>query len=215
MSEPLSSAAYDRRVMAKRVFWVLPLVAVIGSQAGHLLTYALRFGTASVQIQGEGAHAYFPAVAKTGLGLAALGVVVGMLVIGAARVLGRRRIEVDAPPLLLRTLAVLFSLQVAFFAVQETAEAMLGGGRFASAPALLLWGAAGQLPIAVVAALALRWLGARFAPALAALRMRLARPTAARAPALALRAWYPAAEVAPALARVATGITRRGPPSSF
>ena len=201
--------------MAKRGFWVLPLVAVIGSQAGHLLTYALRFGSASVHLQGEGAHAYFPAVAKTGLGLAALSLVMAMLVVGAARVLGRRRVELDATPPLLRTLAVLFSLQVGFFAVQETAEAMLGGGHVASAPALLLWGAAGQLPIALVTALALRWLGARFAPALATLRMLRVQPTPCAAPALALRAWYPAAEVAPALARVATGITRRGPPSSF
>lgn len=212
--EPLSSAAYHPRLMAKRAFWAVPLAALVGSQAGHLVSYGLRFGSASLQLQGTGAHAYFPAVAKTGLGFAATAVVMAMLAIGAARLVGHRRIDTQTMPSLLRLLAVLFTLQVACFVAQETAEAMLGGGRFASAPSLLLWGAAGQLPVALVLAVALRWLGARFAPALATLRLRVAHPAKPPPPALTLRAFYPPAATLPALATVAAGVTRRGPPVS-
>ena len=167
---------------ARRAFWSVPLVAVVGSQAGHVLAYAIRFGGNSIQMQGAGTHAYFPTVAKTGIGIAAMAVLVTMLVIGAARLVGRHRLDTQTMPSLLRLLAVLFTLQVACFAAQETAEAMLAGGRFASAPVLLLWAAAGQLPVALLGALALRWLGARFTPALATLRRSLAG--SARRPAL-------------------------------
>jgi hypothetical protein len=200
--------------MTKRALWAVPLVAAVGSQAGHLVSYGLRFGAASLQLQGTGAHSYFPAIAKTGIGLAAMAVVAAMLVIGAARVIGRRRIATQTTPPLLPTLAVLFTLQLTFFGVQETAEAMLGGGRLASGSVLLLWGAAGQLPVALVAALALRWLCAHFAPALATLRRHVAGTPRRPAPALTLHAFYPPVETAPALATVAGGITRRGPPAS-
>ena len=96
-----------------------------------------------------------------------------MLIVGAARVAGGRRIEPGSSPSFVRLLAVLFTLQLGCFAVQETAEALVGGGRVGSAPLLLLWGTAGQLPVALAATLALRWLGARVRPALAALRVRV------------------------------------------
>ena len=46
-------------------------VGILGSQAGHLLVFQLRFGAAAQQVQSSGAHAYFPALAKTMLGAAA------------------------------------------------------------------------------------------------------------------------------------------------
>ena len=157
---------------ARRALAVLG-VGVAGSQAGHLLAYQLRFGDAAQQLQAAGAHAYFPAVAKTAAGLVSLALLAAMLIVGAARVAGGRRIEPGSSPSFVRLLAVLFTLQLGCFAVQETAEALVGGGRVGSAPLLLLWGTAGQLPVALAATLALRWLGARVRPALAALRVRL------------------------------------------
>ena len=65
-------------------------VAVAGSQAGHLLAYALRFGPAAQQMQSAGAHAYFPSLIKTTIGVLAIAVVASLVVIGLARVVGKR-----------------------------------------------------------------------------------------------------------------------------
>ena len=48
-------------------------LAVVASQAGHLVAYQLRFGGAAQQLQSSGTHAYFPTLVKFGLGLAGLG----------------------------------------------------------------------------------------------------------------------------------------------
>jgi hypothetical protein len=190
-------------------------IGMVGSQAGHLLAYWLRFGDVSLQVQAAGAHAYFPAVAKTALGLAAVAALVSLLAIGAARMVGGRRVVPATSPSLLRVLAILFSLQLACFTVQETAEAALAGVHLGSAPALLLWGAAGQLPVAAVAALALRWLGARLAPAVAAIRSRFQPPSRRHELVFAQAAWPLAAETAVSSESIAFSLTRRGPPSSF
>ena len=151
---------------------ILVLAAgVLGSQAGHLLAYQLRFGTAAAQLQSTGAHSYFPAVAKTGVGIASLGLLAGLLIAGMARVIARKTIPGAGGPAFLRLLAAVYTLQLALFAVQETAEALIGGAPAGSAPLLLLWGAVGQLPVAVAASLAVRWLLVRVRPALAALRL--------------------------------------------
>ena len=47
-------------------------LGALGSQAGHLLAYQLRFGAAAQQVQSSGAHSYFPLLAKTALGVAAI-----------------------------------------------------------------------------------------------------------------------------------------------
>jgi hypothetical protein len=57
--------------MRKRILTVLG-VAIAGSQAGHLLAYQLRFGATAQQVQSSGAHAYFPLLARTSLGIAAI-----------------------------------------------------------------------------------------------------------------------------------------------
>jgi hypothetical protein len=144
---------------------------VLGAQAGHLLVYELRFGAAAQRLESTGAHAYFPALAKTGLGLAALAILAGGLVVAAARIVAGRRIEPGSAPAVVRLLALVYTIQLACFAGQETIEALFGGGPPTSAPALLMWGAVGQLPVAVAGSLVIRWLLVRVGPALAELRL--------------------------------------------
>jgi hypothetical protein len=188
---------------------------LIGSQAGHLIAYQLRFGDAAMRVQSTGSHEYFFAAAKTGLGLAALVTLGLVFVIGAGRALSGRRLEADSAAPFLRTLAAVYTIQLACYVIQETAEGMAGGGQPGSAPALMLWGAIGQLPVAITVTLALRWLGARVVPALAAIRLSAVVP-------IDELAWVLAAPrlrfaTAPSFARrdvLAAGFSRRGPPPS-
>ena len=195
---------------AKRALAVFG-TGVAAAQAGHLLAYWLRFGAVAPGLQGAGAHAYFPSLAKTGLAVGALALLAALLLIGAARIVSGRRVD-GAPGLSFgRLLAVLFTVQLACFAGQETVESLLGGTHAGSAPLLLLWGAAGQLPVALVAAVALRWIDARVRPALAVLRTPL---PAAMDCVLAQTPWRPwplAAKLAPV--EVGAGSYLRGPPS--
>jgi hypothetical protein len=160
------------RVNRARVSLSVLGLAVIGSQAGHLLTYALRFGGAAQTQQSTGAHAYFPAIVKPVLGVAAMAVLATLLVVGFARLGAGRRVPHEPAPSFLRLLAVLYTVQLAFFALQETAEAVFSGAPPNSVEVLILWGTVGQLPVAVIAALALRWLLVRLRPALLLLRSR-------------------------------------------
>jgi hypothetical protein len=207
--------AYHHPVSGRRLAWIVAAVALAGSQAGHLVSYELRFGSGALQVQAEGAHSYFLSLVRTGLGFAAFAALAALLVIGAGRVAGRRRLVPATAPSLLRVLAALFSLQLACFVVQETAEAVLGGDRLNPAGTLLLWGAAGQLPVALVAAIALRWLLTRFGPALAAIRLRLAPARRPRAFAFALRTWPLAVDPVRVSDSTGFSLSRRGPPPSF
>lgn len=148
-------------------------MAAIASQAGHLLVYQIRFGSAAASLQSSGAHAYFPALAKTGVGIAAAGMIFALLAAGLARVVNGRRVEFESPPPYVRLLAGLFTIQLALYCAQETFEAQLSGTSPGSAGDLLVWGAIGQLPPALLAALALRWLLAAVRPALHALTLSL------------------------------------------
>lgn len=189
-------------------------VAAIASQAGHLISYQFKFGAAAQSVQSSGAHAYFPALAKTGLGLGAAALILALLVAGFARVSSGRRLQVESAPSYGRLLAGLFTLQLALYSAQETVEAQLGGSSFSSASDLLLWGALGQLPVAAAAAFALRWLFARLRPALGAIAV-CAAPAKQPQPLVLVqvpasvwtRQFVPSPEV------VATPVSRRGPPS--
>jgi hypothetical protein len=141
-------------------------IAVMGSQAGHLLAYELRYGSAAQQVQSTGAHAYFPMLVRTVLGGTGLSLLAALLVIGFARLATGRRMDRQSAPSTLRLLAGLYTLQLGFFLAQETLEGSLSGQ-------LLLWGLLGQLPVAFAGAVALRWLIARLAPAVASLRTSL------------------------------------------
>jgi hypothetical protein len=197
-------------VNGRRSAAAIVAVGIAASQAGHLLAYQLRFGGAAQQIQSSGAHAYFPALAKSGIGLAAAALLTALFMVGLARVVSGRRAEVVSAPSYGRLLAALFTIQLAFFALQETVESLVAGAPPSSSAVLLLWGTLGQLPIAALSALALRWLLTRLRPAIAVLR-------AATAPihlTPALVPIPPSSRPEAFVARVApSSFSRRGPPS--
>ena len=187
-------------------------VGFAGAEAGHFLAYGLRFGSAAMQVQSAGAHAYFPVLAKTGLGLTSIALLISLFFVGVARVAAGTRLDRASAPSLVRLLAILYTVQLACFGVQETVEALVAGGHPLSAPLLMLWGTAGQLPVAIAAALALRWLFARLRPAMTVLRVRLSgviEPVALVTP---VRTWPLAVDVVP-LFDVMVARPRRGPPS--
>src|SRR6266568_1212175 len=142
----------------------------LSAAALGLFAYQLRFGAAAHQIQSTGVHAYFPLVVKTALGVIATGLIAGLLLVGLARLLSGRRVRSDSEPSYVSLLATLFSLQLATFAAQEIVEGLVSGTSVMSAPELLLWGTLGQLPIAVVAASALRWMSTRLESAVGLIR---------------------------------------------
>jgi hypothetical protein len=144
---------------------------VVLSQAGHLLAYELQFGAAAQSVQSTGVHSYFPIVVKTSLGVAATALIGALLIMGSARFLTRRATaSPTGGPSYLNLLALLFTVQMACFGLQETIESLVAGMPVASAPQLLLLGTLGQLPVAIIAAVALKWLLVRFDAALATLR---------------------------------------------
>jgi hypothetical protein len=185
----------------------------LASQAGHLLVYQLQFGSAALAVQSRGAHAYFPIFAKTSLGVAGLAILAALVVIGVSRALSAGVAAKVSSPSYLRLLSALFTIQIACFAVQETIESLVAGTATASAPYLVLVGALGQLPVAMIAALACKWLAARFESALITLRQKLATPTSALATATraAKRSWH---IPHPALAAACPSVfAKRGPPA--
>jgi hypothetical protein len=199
----------------RRLAFAALALGLLGSQAGHLLAYQLRFGAAAQQIQSTGAHAYFPMVVKTALGAVSAALIGGLVLVGIARILSGRRLRSDSEPSFISLLAVLFSLQLTTFALQEIAEALAAGTTFGSAADLLLWGALGQLPVAIVAASALRWLSARVGSAVGLIRKVVAVSLrVAPAPAPPAIPVYVAPDVALRMSRVAgSSLAKRGPPS--
>lgn len=195
------------------------MLALVGfgaaaSEGGHLLSYQLQYGSAALAVQSQGAHAYFPALAKTSFGLAAVVMLALLLIIGASRLVALRPgTEITPGPSYFSLLAGLFTIQITCFVMQETIESVVAGTAVASAPHLVLLGSIGQLPVAAVAALVLKWLCVRFEAALITLRSAaiaveiwahetLAVLVARRAPSAHLAL----AEVCP------TAFVKRGPP---
>ena len=176
-----------------------------------MLVYALVYGPLAGQVQSTGAHGYFPAFVKTGFGLTAVFLLLALSAVGLARVLAGRRIEAAPAPAFVRLMAMLFCLQLTFFVVQESLE-MAAGARATSAPALLLWGSLGQLPVAGLAALALRWIAVRVAPAVASLLRPMASAVRLTPYVVAVQTRPLAVEVATSLEAVYLPLTRRGPP---
>lgn len=188
------------------------LLGALAAQAGHLLAYQTLFGAASQQLQSSGAHAYFPALVKTAIGAMAAISIGGLFLAGLARVLGGRIQQGDAPAFV-RLLAAVFTIQLAIFIGQETVEAALSGTPGASIDALLLIGTLGQLPVALLAAFALRFLLVEVVPALAEVRRRF---TPAQPPGFVpVLTRLPAARAEDVLrSRLATpSVRKRGPPS--
>jgi hypothetical protein len=208
--------AYHRAMIGRRQALIVAAVGILGSQAGHLLTYQLLFGSAAQHLQGSGQHAYFPLLAKTALGAVAAAFLAGMFVIGLARVVSHRsRVAAGSQKSFLQLLAILFTVQLACFIAQEIAEAMAAGIGAASAPHLLLWGTLGQLPVATIGAIGLRWLLTRFESAVEELRAVLAMVSAPTVPALLTVQVWPAANGNVLLLQLAGGsLHKRGPPTS-
>ena len=191
-------------------------LALLGSQAGHLLAYQLRFGAVAQQVQSSGAHAYFPLLVKTSVGVVAAALLGGLFLVGLARALtGRSRSKSWPGPSYIRLLAILFTVQLACFVAQEVGETLVAGLPVDSAPHLVLWGTLGQLPVAALGAIALGWLARRYEAALEDLRSVLAaRPSSPVSLAVAIPVWATPAR-ALLLSQVAgASLGKRGPPSS-
>ncbi len=188
---------------------------VLLSQLGHLVVYQLQFGSAAPSIQSTRAHAYFPALVKTSLGLTAAAVLASLLVIGAARLAHGGRVRaVAGGPSCVSLLGALFTIQLVVFGLQETVESMAAGAAVATAPHLLLMGSVGQLPVAVLAALALKWLLVRFESAISELRVALPSTRMQVAPlAVGSSAWSHFDLVLRPVA--SASLAKRGPPSSL
>ncbi len=191
--------------------WSVAL-GLAGSQAGHLLVYLVRFGVSAPAVQGTGVHAYFPALAGTAFALAGAALVVAVAVIGVARLAGAppyARLRVQ--PGVIDMIAILFTLQLAIFATQETAEWLQAGA--GPQPAVVVWGIAGQLPVALVAGIALRLVSARLEMAVAI----VAGPRSQASPPVwlaVLRVAVPAAADDTHAQVRASGAGSRGPPAA-
>jgi hypothetical protein len=186
------------------------------SQLGHLVVYQVQFGSSAQAVQSTGAHTYFPTLLKTSLGLGAAAVLASLLLIGVARFsTGARGHAISIGPSYMSVLGVLFTIQLVFFSLQETAESLAAGTAVATAPHLLLMGSAGQLPVAILGALALKWLLVRFESAVIEIRVALASvPKPAAAAAVVVFARWTHHDLSDRL--VATvSLAKRGPPSSL
>ena len=190
-------------------------VGLVGAQVGHLVAFQLRFGSTAQQVQSSGAHAYFPTVAKTTLGVTAAALLAAIFVVGLARVLAARASSrTGSAPRYIELVAALFTIQLVCFMAQEVGEAVVAGTSADSAPHLLLWGTLGQLPVAIVAAAAVRWLGTRLESAVGELRTVLAVEVPAPiAGAVAL--WFAAAGLLLLSQVVGGSLAKRGPPHSL
>jgi len=176
-----------------------------------MLVYALVYGPAAGQVQSTGAHGYFPALTKTAFGLTAVFMLLALAAVGLARVMAGRRVQTAPAPSFGRLVAMLFCLQLTFFVVQESVE-MAAGAPATSAPALMLWGSLGQLPVAVLAALALRWIAVRVAPAIAGLLQPMSGAIRLTAYVVAVPGRPLAVVAASPLETLSLTFTRRGPP---
>jgi hypothetical protein len=196
--------------------WLAIGIGVLGSQAGHLIAYQFRFGSAALPLQSSGSHAYFPGVVRASLGAAAALVLAGMFLIGLARILSGRSIRRSSAPNYLRLVALLYTTQLACFVVQEASEALVAGGAVPSGAHLLLWGTLGQLPVAMIGAAGLRWLLARFEGAVAEIRTGLAAVPRQLAPAAtAVPFWRHPNQHLVLKSAVGASLAKRGPPSSL
>ena len=147
-------------------------VALPLSQLGHALAYSLHYGPGALTRQSTGVHQYFPMLLGSAAALVGGLLLVSLLLIGLARRLVALR---GAPSLrtswpLLPVVLLLLFFQLGIFVGQETLE----GASLAQGPGgfgrVLVYGAAGQLPVALAAGIALVWIFARVVRAVCALR---------------------------------------------
>ncbi|HVD02168.1 MAG TPA: hypothetical protein VNG93_13650 [Candidatus Dormibacteraeota bacterium] len=204
----------DPRTRARFLFAAAVLGALL-SQPGHLVGYLGHYGWRGVAVESHGIHSYFPSLLGTSLALTGALALVALLVAAGARLaIGRRR----APAVPFgQLLLVLLLVQLNVYAVQEMLELEYAGQSLTGSAlaGIGAWGLAGQLPVALLGALALALLSSPLLTALGALRSPFswaALPSFGGVlPALAL-----VPSQAPAIAlrgqRFPAAIPRRGPP---
>lgn len=135
----------------------IPLAAVAAAEAGHLLSYSIRFGPGALAAQSAGSHAYLPGLLAMVGGAGGTAVLLALGLIGLARCTSGRRL-VRRPGVYLNLASGLFVLQLVVFAGQEAGEAIAAGAALPALGDLLFWGAVGQLPVALAAAWLVGWL---------------------------------------------------------
>ncbi|HXM56619.1 MAG TPA: hypothetical protein VOB72_14580 [Candidatus Dormibacteraeota bacterium] len=193
------------------------VTVIAGSQLGHAITYAVRFGAVdAASRQAAGLHAYYPVLSGALSGVVGGALMACMIVLAAARVLRgaspglrpRRSVGVGD------VLPALFTAQLVLFVAQETVECMVGGRAIPSPVEELLWAVLGQLPAALLAAIVVSWLSARMEAAWAVLVAAVVPllPDHLRAARIVGR--VPAAPSSPALASTfLRAVPKRGPPA--
>jgi hypothetical protein len=171
-------------VRKARRLWVVGLAAVPLSQLGHLLAAQLHNPGAAL---GAGLHhVYFAAGLELSLAVLGGAMLAGLLTLAAARRLTGRELRAgEGWPLPWLVLA-LAAAQLEIYFVQELLE---GSSSYDAAR----YGLAGQLPVALLAALAIRHLSARLGPALRILRRPPVLPQATLAPVAAPAGFAPRA----------------------
>jgi hypothetical protein len=144
------------------------------SQLGHVVAYVAHYGSHGVLLQEEGVHAYFPEVFRFAAGVMGLVLLTALMVLALSRLLvgrslGRRELNGMHP---LELLVATAAVQLDTYVVQEMLEAIAGHQAltFDLLLSVLVWGLAGQLPVAAAAALALSWLSIRLEAAASGLR---------------------------------------------
>jgi hypothetical protein len=199
----------------------LPLAVLAASQAGHLLAWQLRHGPAALTALRAGVHGYVPAITTIAFGLAGTAVLAALWMVALARILRFETVHGRGPRRLRRTPALdmaafFFTLQLAIYVVQETAEAAWVGYPRPSFADVLLWGSVGQLPIALVAGVALSWLSVRLEVAVAELRTGIRALPLSSLPALpVVRLWAPPDRVMLPIEVLGGAFTVRGPPRTM
>jgi hypothetical protein len=174
--------------------------------------YQLRFGARAAEVESTGGHAYFPILVSGALAIVGLITIVSLGLVGAGRVAGSRRAGCFvARPSVIDLLAVLFTLQLAVFGVQEAVESAAAGAGLE--PVVLLYGAACQLPVALVCAIALSLFLARLEEAVERLRRLAVQPWPGLRPVVRL-CWGAAEASRPAPLHLLAGWGSRGPPST-
>lgn len=199
--------------------------AVIGvplSQLGHVVAYVAHYGSHGILLQEEGVHAYFPEVVRFSAGTIGLLMLAALVVVGLGRLLLGRGLGMtqSGGQRMTELLMVSAAVQLDTYLVQEILEALASHQTltFGLLLSILGWGLAGQLPVALVAALALSWLSVRLDSATAGLRslwqLCVTLRVLARAAAIAVQL-----PMAPTVPHTGNGtalrhvLIRRGPPA--
>jgi hypothetical protein len=183
------------------------------SQLGHELAYLVHYGMAGLAIEQHGAHRYFPQILKisgAGLGLVALG---ALLVLAVDRALFESgceppRVELSRG----EAFVCLLAIQLQLFLCQELIEMWAVGQPISVTNVPLVWGLVGQLPVALVAALAFSWLSVRMVGAYKKPRAWLVAPPVPRPPAIVIPIWTEPCSVTRATAAAPSIFLKRGPP---